>query len=94
MAEQLLEIKDLSKNFRGLKARAEVVEGQKVVIGEPLFSDIRRPAVRFCSSACGEVISVKQGDDGLLEEVRIAADGSREEQQREEDRAAAREQTG
>ena len=65
-------------DFRSLKARAEVAEGQKVIIGQPLFSDIRRPEVLFCSSACGEVISVKKDESGNLEEIRIAADGSRD----------------
>ena len=65
-------------DFRGLKARAEVAEGARVVAGTPLFSDIRRPQVLFCSPACGQVTSVTLGPDGSLEEVRVAAEASRE----------------
>ncbi|MBO4571616.1 MAG: Na(+)-translocating NADH-quinone reductase subunit A [Bacteroidales bacterium] len=67
-----------TSDFRGLKAKAEVAEGDRVITGQPLFSDIRRPRVIFCSPACGEVTSVTRKEDGSVEEVRIVSDASKE----------------
>ena len=67
-----------TSDFRGLKANAEVADGDRVIIGQPLFSDSRRPRVLFCSPACGEVVSVTRREDGFIEEVRLASDAARD----------------
>lgn len=62
-----------TSDFRGLKARALVAEGDAVITGQPLFEDVRRPQVRFCSPSCGRVTAVTSAADGTLSEVRISS---------------------
>lgn len=60
-------------DFRGLKARPLISDGDQVITGQPLFEDAAHPEILFCSPSCGRITSVLTAEDGGLEEVRMSA---------------------
>lgn len=67
-----------ASDFRGLKASPMVSEGDTVVTGQPVFCDITRNDILFCSPACGRISSMARNEDGTVSEVRITSNGSPE----------------
>ena len=62
--------------FRAVKPKVLVSEGDAVAIGQPLFVDRARPKVRFVSPGAGEVVEVRYGPRRVCEQifVRVASD--------------------
>ena len=63
-------------DFRGLKPRLLVKEGDKVLAGSPVLADKESPDILFTSPVSGTVTEVVRGEKRKLLEVRIKADNS------------------
>ena len=61
-------------DFRGLKPRLLVKEGDKVLAGSPVLADKESPDILFTSPVSGTVTEVVRGEKRKLLEVRIKAD--------------------
>jgi Na+-transporting NADH:ubiquinone oxidoreductase subunit A len=59
----------------GLKPKMAVAEGDRVKLGQHLFSDKRNPAVRYTSPGCGIVSAINRGVRRVLNSVAIELDG-------------------
>jgi Na+-transporting NADH:ubiquinone oxidoreductase subunit A len=55
--------------FRAVKPKILVTEGETVTIGQPLFLDRARPEIRFPSPGAGEVVEVRYGARRVCEEI-------------------------
>lgn len=76
------EISDLPKpsivglcpnEFRGMKPKLAVKEGDTVKIGSPLFFNKKQPEILFVSPASGTVSTIKYGPKRVIEEVVVTA---------------------
>ena len=75
----------LPPNYRGLKPRLLVEQGQTVRLGEPLFADRKHPQVQVVAPGSGRIAAVNRGerrallsivlelDEGAAEPVKFAA---------------------
>ncbi len=59
----------------GLKPRMAVAEGDRVKLGQVLFTDKRYPEVRYTAPACGVVASINRGERRVLNSVVVDIDG-------------------
>jgi Na+-transporting NADH:ubiquinone oxidoreductase subunit A len=59
----------------GMKPTMEVKVGDKVKIGQLLYSDKKTVGVKYTSPACGEVIEVNRGDKRVFQSVVIKVEG-------------------
>lgn len=76
----------LANDFPGLKPTLAVQAGDRVLRGEVLFHDKKRPDIRFTAPAAGTVIAVNRGERRALQSVVIelsqaerAGDATREQ---------------
>lgn len=76
LAPELVAIKP--SDFRGLKARLAVKEGDRVLSGSPILLDKERENVCVCSPVSGTVSEVVRGDKRKLLAVLIKADKATE----------------
>ena len=65
----------LGADFVGLKPKLVVQEGDKVLLGAPLFYNKDNPAVQMTAPCSGEVVKVNRGYRRALQSVVIADDG-------------------
>ena len=65
-------------DFRGLKPRLLVREGDKVLAGSPVLADKESPDILFTSPVSGTVTEIVRGEKRKLLEVRIKADVTQE----------------
>lgn len=65
-------------DFRGLKAKLLVREGDKVLAGSPVLAAKESPDVLFTSPVSGTVTEIVRGEKRKLLEVRIKADKAQE----------------
>jgi Na+-transporting NADH:ubiquinone oxidoreductase subunit A len=65
----------LGDDHPGLRCELRVVEGERVALGQTLFVDRRRPALRFVSPAAGTVASVRRGEARQLVAVVVEPAG-------------------
>jgi Na+-transporting NADH:ubiquinone oxidoreductase subunit A len=65
----------LGPDYAGLKPKMHVSEGDRVRLGEPLFSDKGLPGVRFTSPGAGVVRAIHRGPRRSLQAVIIDLDG-------------------
>ena len=65
-------------DFRGLKPRLLVREGDKVLAGSPVLADKESPDILFTSPVSGTVTEIVRGEKRKLLEVRIKADSTQE----------------
>ena len=61
--------------FRGVKPKLLVKEGDKVELGTPLFFDKSKPDIRWASPASGLVSSVQYGARRIVEKIEIKVEG-------------------
>ncbi|MCP4320034.1 MAG: NADH:ubiquinone reductase (Na(+)-transporting) subunit A [Hyphomicrobiales bacterium] len=61
----------------GLRPTFQVDVGDKVVIGQPLFFDSRRPHLAFCAPVSGTVTQIRRGQRRTLDLIAIAREGKR-----------------
>lgn len=72
------EVALVGADYFGLKPRMAVQEGDKVKLGQELFSDKQTPGVVFTSPGSGVVKSVNRGAKRVLQSVVIELDGDDE----------------
>ena len=65
----------MPNQFRGVKPKLMVSEGEKVKIGQALFFDKTKPDVKWASPANGIVKEVKFGARRIIEKIEISIDG-------------------
>lgn len=65
----------LGADFPGIRPRLAVREGERVQVGQTLFTDRRRRALRFTSPAAGVVEEVVTGEQRRLRSLAIAIEG-------------------
>jgi Na+-transporting NADH:ubiquinone oxidoreductase subunit A len=65
----------LGPDFVGMKPTMAVQEGDRVRVGDPLFSDKKNPGVHYTSPAGGTVAAVNRGARRVLQSVVIDVDG-------------------
>lgn len=68
----------LGTDYIGMKPTMEVREGDKVKLGQLLFTDKKIDGVRFTAPAAGEVVAVNRGEKRRLLSVVIKVDESEE----------------
>lgn len=66
----------LGRDYHGLKPTMAVQEGDKVIVGQLLFTDKRNPGVNFTSPGAGTVKAIHRGARRALQAVEIELDGS------------------
>ncbi len=69
----------LGGDYVGLKPKMMVVEGDKVKLGQVLFSDKQNPGVNFTSPGTGVVKAINRGDKRVLLSVVIDLNGDQQE---------------
>jgi len=69
----------LGGDYVGLKPKMAVAEGDRVKLGQILFSDKKNPGVNFTSPAAGIVQAVNRGDKRALVSVVIEITGDQQE---------------
>ena len=69
----------LGVDYVGLKPKINVAEGDRVKLGQVLFSDKKNPGVNFTSPGAGVVTAINRGDKRVLLSVVIALEGNDQE---------------
>jgi len=64
------------KQFRGVKPKLIVKEGDQVKLGTPLFFDKKKPQVKWASPASGIIKSIHFGARRVIEKIEINIDGN------------------
>ena len=67
------------QQFRGIKPKLVVREGDKVKTGSPLFFDKLKPEVKWASPSSGVVTSIHFGDRRIIEKIEIAVEDKKPE---------------
>ena len=68
----------LGKDYVGLKPTLEVAIGDKVKLGQLLFTDKKMPGVNFTSPAAGKVVEINRGEKRVFLSLVIEIDGNDE----------------
>ncbi|NOY43817.1 MAG: Na(+)-translocating NADH-quinone reductase subunit A [Planctomycetes bacterium] len=66
-------------DFVGMKPTMAVAEGDRVRLGQVVFSDKKTPGVQFTAPACGTVKAINRGAKRKFESLVIAVDGDDQE---------------
>ena len=61
----------LPNDFRGVKPKLLVKEGDKLKIGSPLFYNKINPDVKWASPGCGKVKNIVYGPRRVIEKIEI-----------------------
>jgi len=78
----------VAKDYPGVRPQLMVEVGDRVRLGQPLFTDKNNPGVLFTSPGCGEVVAIHRGERRSLQSVVIRLEGDEEETFASHDRAA------
>ncbi|BBM03850.1 Na(+)-translocating NADH-quinone reductase subunit A [Microbulbifer sp. GL-2] len=70
----------LGPDYHGMKPTMAVAVGDRVNLGQLLFSDKKTEGVRYTSPAAGRVVAINRGARRVLESVVIGIDGDAAEQ--------------
>lgn len=65
----------LGDDYIGMKPTMLVNPGDRVTLGQQLFTDKKNPGVVFTSPGCGTVVSINRGERRKFESLVIALDG-------------------
>jgi Na+-transporting NADH:ubiquinone oxidoreductase subunit A len=68
----------VSFDYHGMKPTMAVKKGDKVKLGQLLFSDKKTPGVKFTAPAAGTVAAINRGERRALQSVVIEVDGDEE----------------
>lgn len=68
----------LGPDYVGMKPTMEVREGDRVKLGQLLFTDKKMPGVRFTAPGAGEVVAINRGEKRVLLSVVIKLDEQEE----------------
>nr|WP_261391908.1 Na(+)-translocating NADH-quinone reductase subunit A [Ruegeria arenilitoris] len=66
----------LGADYNGLEPKKLVSEGDRVVLGQPLFQQKRDPSIQFTAPASGVVTNIHRGERRALKSFVIAVDGA------------------
>ncbi len=78
-ARSVASVAVLGRDYLDLRPSMHVQEGDKVRLGQPLFSDRRRPGVTVTAPGAGVVTTVRRGARRALQSVIITLEGEAEE---------------
>ncbi|WP_299946808.1 Na(+)-translocating NADH-quinone reductase subunit A [uncultured Microbulbifer sp.] len=70
----------LGPDYHGMKPTMAVAEGDRVKLGQLLFSDKKTEGVRYTAPAAGRVVAINRGARRVLQSVVIAVEGDAAEQ--------------
>ena len=65
----------MPNQFRGVKPKLMVSNGEEVKIGQALFFDKTKPDVKWASPANGIIKEIKYGARRVIEKIEISVDG-------------------
>ena len=68
----------LAHDYPGMKPTMLVQEGEKVKLGQPLFSDKKNPRVLYTAPGCGVVTAINRGERRAFISLVVALDGEDE----------------
>jgi Na+-transporting NADH:ubiquinone oxidoreductase subunit A len=68
----------LAHDYPGMKPTMLVQEGERVKLGQPLFSDKKNPRVHYTSPGCGVVAAINRGERRAFISIVIDLDGDDE----------------
>ena len=68
----------LARDYIGMKPTMLVAEGERVKLGQPLFSDKKNPRVLYTAPGCGVVAAINRGERRAFISIVIALDGEEE----------------
>ena len=68
----------LAQDYPGMKPTLLVAEGERVKLGQPLFSDKKSPRVLYTSPGCGVVTAINRAERRAFISIVIAIDGDDE----------------
>lgn len=74
----VLRVAFLGRDYLGMKPTMLVEEGDKVALGQPLFSDKKNPAVLFTSPGSGKVAAIRRGERRAFISIEIELEGEDE----------------
>ena len=66
----------MPNEFRGVKPKVMISEGEQVKIGQAIFLDKTKPNVKWASPANGVVKEIKYGVRRVIEKIEIAVEGN------------------
>ena len=66
----------MGDDYVGLRPTMHVEQGQRIRLGEPVFSDKKNPGVVFTAPGAGTVEAINRGARRVLQSVVIRLDGS------------------
>ena len=69
----------LGRDYVGMKPTMAVAEGDRVKLGQELFTDKKNPSVSYTSPGCGVVSSINRGFQRIFLSIVIELDGAEEE---------------
>ena len=78
----------MGRDYVGLKPTLHVAEGDRVRLGQPLFSDKARSDVRITSPGAGTVSAIHRGARRVLQAIIVDLEGNDEERFEQHDAAA------
>jgi Na+-transporting NADH:ubiquinone oxidoreductase subunit A len=68
----------VGNDYQGMKPTLLVAEGDRVVLGQPVFNDKKNPEVVYCAPAAGKVIAINRGERRLFLSLVIEVSGDDE----------------
>jgi len=68
----------VGSDYQGMKPTLLVAEGDRVVLGQPVFNDKKNPEVVYCAPATGKVIAINRGERRLFMSLVIEVYGDDE----------------
>ena len=68
----------LGRDYHDMKPTLLIKQGDRVKLGQPLFSDKKSPQILYTAPASGEVVAINRGDRRVLQSVVIAVSGDDE----------------
>ena len=69
----------LGDDYPGIKPTMAVQVGDQVKLGQMLFTDKKRPGVKYTAPGCGKIVAVNRGAKRKFESVVIELEGDEEE---------------
>ena len=68
----------VGSDYQGMKPTLLVAEGERVVLGQPVFNDKKNPEVVYCAPAAGKVIAINRGERRLFLSLVVEVSGDDE----------------
>ncbi len=85
--EQKIDVKEVAQvavvadDYVGMRPTLLVSEGDRVELGQPLFSDKKTEGVLFTSPVCGQVLSINRAEKRRFQSLVISKDGEQTSRQ-------------